>query len=161
MISIVYENIARLLHQASPQLNKKPLISCRKTIDKLKNSNYQDKNTKLSTVIFIAQHYNVNFVSLFIRNSSLDALFKTHYEPHDFLSNYIKNVKYILTTRRKTQCSLSSEGGIQPSTISNLLKGKTNDPYLSTLSNIATQLDIDLYKLFLTEGDFSHDFRTL
>lgn len=158
MISIVYENISRLLHQAPPQLNTKPLFSCRKTIDKLKSSNYQEKNIKLSTVIFIAQHYNVNFVSLFMRNSSLNALLKTHYEPNDFLSNYIKNVKSILVTKRKTQCSLSSEGGIQPSTISNLLKGKTNDPYLSTLSDIAIQLDIDLYKLFVTEGDFSYDF---
>jgi len=43
---------------------------------------------------------------------------------------------------------LSYAGNIQQSTVSQILNGKVSDPYLSSLTYIAEQLDVDIKQFF-------------
>lgn len=121
----------------------------RQTISKVvRFSSENDYSLKIGNAIALAKALNVNFTCLFsrIEDSDMDSL--DPYVDENYLVIFRDNVKKTLHKRKKIQNWLSYAGNIQQSTVSQILNGKVSDPYLSSLTYIAEQLDVDIKQFF-------------
>lgn len=135
-------------------LEKKTGVS-RQTINKaLQISMNNEYNIKLETAILIAKGLNVDFPRLFSRLNKEQLNSINTYSHDEFLQIFIQNVKRELKGRK--QKKLSSEPGIEESTVSQILNGRVSNPRLSSIVYIAELLNREIESLF-TRGGTDYD----
>ncbi|WP_424348721.1 helix-turn-helix domain-containing protein [Latilactobacillus sp. 5-91] len=122
----------------------------RNTINKFFSPN-RSINPRLSTLVNIARALNINLVQLFNKYIDLNDFYDKDMDLEQYLNIFTQNTK--LQIRGSKQKFLSSDPGIEESTISSLLSHTTSDPKLSTLTAVSVQLDIDLTILFKRGGN--------
>ncbi|GAA0346758.1 hypothetical protein GCM10008931_42530 [Oceanobacillus oncorhynchi subsp. oncorhynchi] len=132
------------------ELSKKAGVSRQTIVKAHQISNHQNNNIKFQTAISIARGLDVEFPILFstLKNKSIETL-KPFY-PDDFLGVFIQNTRRAL--RDRLQKSLSFSPGVSESTISDILTGRTINPYLSTIISISEAIDEDLETLLRRNG---------
>lgn len=149
---IFSENVIRLMRQKD--LSQQQLASMidiqRKVIAKVSSPANDLNNTtsiKLSSAISIANGLDAYFPDLFSRINDTELTHSSHnLTASEYLEIFIINSKVALNGR--AQKSLSFQGGVSESTISEILSGKVSDPYLSSLEDISNSLHINLPKMF-------------
>jgi len=154
MDNTVYENIGKLIllrDFTQAELAYKSKLS-RNTINQI-SSVKRKSNPKLSTLIKVSKALDVDFPQLFICDINVEKSFGEERALKEYLNIFIQNIEFKI--RGSNQKLLSSEPGIQESTVSELLNGNISDPNLSTLYAISTQLDIGLDFLFTRGGDLT------
>ncbi len=148
MEQYIKENIERLIYAygyTQVELAYKANLS-RQTMNKLLASNSKYK-PKLSTLIAISNALSINFPELLVRTNKITKSEDFSLKSSDFYQAvFVKNLRLYL--RQWKQYSLSSNDGIGASTITNILKGKYNDIYFSTIEAIARAMDVPLASLF-------------
>lgn len=134
-------------------MNVKDLASksnlSRQTISKLLSNN--SYNPKLSTLVAISNALSIDLDDLLDENTDFSTEKKFHNNSLDYYQNIlIQNVKLYL--RRNKQYSLSYNGGVRESTISNIVNKKNSDLRLKTITSISTQMGVEINYLF-TRGE--------
>lgn len=152
MEKIVSENIGKLmaLKGLSQQGLADNLELSRNTINKI-TSFKRDSNPKISTLIKVAKALDIDFPQLFIREMDSSKSFDNEMSLEKYMNIFIQNTE--LRIRGKKRKILSSDPGVQESTVSEILNGKNLDPKISTLYAISEQLDVRLGYLFIRGGD--------
>lgn len=105
-------------------------------------SNYLNKkqDIRLSTAVKISRGIDINFIKLNELDLTLSKTtiesFDSSISANDYLYLIKQNLKRYCTKNR--QKSLSSLPGVSEAEISNLINGKTTDPYMRSLEYIAS-----------------------
>ncbi|WP_229289667.1 helix-turn-helix domain-containing protein [Streptococcus parasanguinis] len=147
----IKDRIFAMLYKKS--MNVKDLASksnlSRQTISKLLSNN--SYNPKLSTLVAVSNALSINLDDLLDENTDFSTEKKFHNNSLDYYQNIlIQNVKLYL--RRNKQYSLSYNGGVRESTISNIVNKKNSDLRLKTITSISTQMGVEINYLF-TRGE--------
>lgn len=105
-------------------------------------SNYLNKkqDIRLSTAVKISRGIDINFIKLngldlTLSKTTIES-FDSSISANDYLYLIKQNLKRYCTKNR--QKSLSSLPGVSEAEISNLINGKTTDPYMRSLEYIAS-----------------------
>lgn len=155
MNTIFYENIESLIRLKNITQEELAINSglSRQTINKVIGVSQKNSgDIKLNTAIEIAKALDVDFPTLFsrINTKELNNLKESTYQSDSYLDIFIQNIKR--QTKGRQQNSLSTEPGLEESTISNLFTGKTKNPKLSTCIYIAEILGVEIQSLFTRGG---------
>lgn len=147
----IKNRIFNMLNKKS--MNIKDLASksnlSRQTISKLLSKN--SYNPKLSTLVAVSNALSINLDDLLDENTDFSTEKMFHNNSLDYYQNIlIQNVKLYL--RRNKQYSLSYNGGVQESTISNIVNNKNSDLRLKTITSISIQMGVEISYLF-TRGE--------
>jgi len=147
----IKNRIFNMLNKKS--MNIKDLASksnlSRQTISKLLSKN--SYNPKLSTLVAVSNALSINLDDLLDENTDFSTEKMFHNNSLDYYQNIlIQNVKLYL--RRNKQYSLSYNGGVQESTISNIVNNKNSDLRLKTITSISIQMGVEISYLFTRGG---------
>lgn len=147
----IKNRIFNMLNKKS--MNIKDLASksnlSRQTISKLLSKN--SYNPKLSTLVAVSNALSINLDDLLDENTDFSTEKMFHNNSLDYYQNIlIQNVKLYL--RRNKQYSLSYNGGVQESTISNIVNNKNSDLRLKTITSISIQMGVKISYLFTRGG---------
>lgn len=147
----IKNRIFNMLNKKS--MNIKDLASksnlSRQTISKLLSKN--SYNPKLSTLVAVSNALSINLDDLLDENNDFSTEKMFHNNSLDYYQNIlIQNVKLYL--RRNKQYSLSYNGGVQESTISNIVNNKNSDLRLKTITSISIQMGVKISYLFTRGG---------
>lgn len=147
----IKNRIFNMLNKKS--MNIKDLASksnlSRQTISKLLSKN--SYNPKLSTLVAVSNALSINLDDLLDENTDFSTEKMFHNNSLDYYKNIlIQNVKLYL--RRNKQYSLSYNGGVQESTISNIVNNKNSDLRLKTITSISIQMGVKISYLFTRGG---------
>lgn len=148
-MNLLFENLNSLFTKKNTSisyLSNKTGLS-RVTLTKIFSKYVTDTEVSLNTCLIITRELNTDFPSTLVR-SNLDE----QYIEKDYLNIFVNNVLHYLSSTNKNQKILSTIPGISESTISDLLSGKTKNPNMSTLYQIAEILNISIYQLFQERG---------
>lgn len=151
MIKVVEENIRKLVairNYTQQDIADKSGIS-RQTINLIISSK-SESNPEMYTLIKIAEVLDIEFSQLFIRGIEDYKCFDKKIDLQEYMNIFVQNIKIKLHGKKRN--ILSGDPGIQPSTISELLNGNSNNPEFSTVYAISEQLNIKLEVLFRRGG---------
>ena len=151
MENIVSENIGKLmvLKGLSQQDLAELTDLSRNTINKIASTR-RNSNPKISTLIKVARALDVDFPQIFTREMNTEKSFDTKMNLNRYMNVFIQNTEFYM--RGKKQKLLSSEPGVQESTISEILRGRISDPKITTLYYVSEQINVRLDYLFIRGG---------
>ena len=146
-MEIIFNNLDRIRTNRGLSISELSKVSgySRKSITKLlsRNTNF---GTRLAITVRMAEVLDVDFKKLFKRGEADYGSFDTEYTAERYLECFVNNVNSKLSD--KYRYSIRTESGLSQSTISDLLNGKTRNPKIHTLLNIANSIEIPIEKLF-------------
>lgn len=99
------------------------------------------QNVTLNTIIKISKALDVNLTTLFFRENN------TYYR--NYIEVFSENVKKNLLKKRKSLCSLSIDIEIDLATLSRILNGKQNNPWIISLEKIAKGINKNIGDLLI------------
>ncbi len=116
----------------------------RRRLSTLENGEH---DLKMCNSIKLAEALNVDYPSLFSRNFVDERKYEKRYQPNNFLLIFIKNSKDHLGKKDKYQTFFQASVGLDPTTVSNIFTGKTENPLISTLYRMALSIGVDIENL--------------
>ena len=158
MNTVFGENIGKIMSSrgiTQECLEKMSGVS-RQTINKaIQISANNSYNIKIKTAISLSKGLDVDFPKLFSRLTNEEVKNISNYLEDDYLGIFIQNV--IRLNKGKNQKSLTAEPEVKEATISDILKYKVSDPYLSSVIYISEMLKVGIDSLFI-RGGIESDF---
>lgn len=143
--SIFQENIYKIIAKKKITISD---LSKKSHISRVTISNYLNKkqDIRLSTAVKISKGIEANFIQLNELNLAqsngrdlINKSFDSSISTNDYLHIIRQNIKRYCA--KNSQKSLSSFPGVSEAEISNLINGKTRDPYMRSLEYIASLMN--------------------
>lgn len=104
------------------------------------------QNVTLNTIIKISKALDVNLTTLFFRENNT---YYRNYIEDNYIEVFSENVKKNLLKKRKSLCSLSIDIEIDLATLSRILNGKQNNPWIISLEKIAKGINKNIGDLLI------------
>lgn len=112
---------------------------------------YGERNIRFQTVMKIAKKLDIAVPVLFSRSfiDDVEHREKLKFEDVHYLKIFNKNVRSIIARMGLIQAKV----GKDPATTNRILQGKTLNPCVKSLSEIASSLNVSLYELLARQED--------
>ena len=104
------------------------------------------QNVTLNTIIKISKALDVNLTTLFFRENNT---YYRNYIEDNYIEVFSENVKKNLLKKRRSLCSLSIDIEIDLATLSRILNGKQNNPWIISLEKIAKGINKNIGDLLI------------